>query len=886
MAWKEFVLRLRALVFRRRMDEELNEELQFHLEMQARKHRGRDVDAAEAKRQAGAQFGSVARAAEECREGRGIQFLDTLMRDMRYALRMLRQSPSFTFATIATLALAIGANTVVFGALNAVMLRPLNVPQAKSLYALQPRIGDTSLRESYPNYLDLRNRNKTFDGLAAFNITQVGLDTGQNPSWVWVEEVTGNYFDVLRIRPYLGRFFESSDEHGPNSAPYVVLSYGYWQAHFHSDDTVVGRLVRLNKHRFTVIGVAPTGFHGTILFFSPQFFVPLIDEQQFEGTDFLSARGTRALFFGAMGHLKQGVSPAAAVADLNSIGAYLNKAYPKQESPYSFSLKSPNLYGDFAGKPVRAFLTALMLLAGLILLAACANLGSLFTARACDRSREIALRLALGAGRLRVMRQLLTEALLVSLIGGAVGIWGSVNLLQWLTSWQPFPQFPINIPVSPDSKVYFFALLLALTSGFLFGAAPVWQVLRTDPNQVIKAGSIAKIGRRRISGRDFLLAAQIAVCAILVTASFVAVRGLQRSLHANFGFEPDNTMLVSTDLKVAGYSDESTPPMQKRMLDAMETIPGVKAAGMVDWVPCGMEGWKDQLVFTDRTADLRPSNAAADPSILKISPGYFRGAGTNLLAGRDVEWTDDKSAPRVAVVNEEFARELFGSAEKALDGHYKMQDGTRVQVVGIVQNGKFNSLTEKQEPAMFLPVLQWPTETWMVLRSNRDPHDLMTAIQSQLRGLDPGLPSYMETWDEAMVGVLFPSRVATVALGILGLMGAILSVTGIFGMAIYSISKRTRELGIRMALGAQRREVVQAALAHAVKLLGFGSAVGLILGILASRVLASVVYEATPRDPLVLTGVVLAMALLGLVATWIPAQRVLSIDPATLLRED
>lgn len=872
---------------RKRKSSEFKAEIESHLQLEIERLREQGFSDEEAHNRAHRAFGNVTKAQERFYESRHLLFFDHLWRDVRYAFRMLRQSPIFTFAAVATLAVAIGANAVVFGALNAVFLRPLDVPQARSLYALQPRLGDTSLQESYPNYIDLRDRNKTFDGLAAFNITQVGLDTGQNPSWVWVEEVTSNYFDVLRIRPYLGRLIEPSDEHGPDSAPYAVLAYAFWQAHFQSDATVVGRIVRLNKHPYTIIGVTPPKFHGTILFFSPQFFVPLIDEQQFDGTNFLNARGTPGLFFGAMGHLKKGVTPAAAVADLNSIGAYLNKTYPKDERPYSFSLKNPSLYGDFAGRPVRAFLTALMLLASLILLAACANLGSLFTARACDRSREIALRLALGAGRLRVMRQLFTEAIMVSLIGGAIGVWASVNLLEWLTAWQPFPQFPINIPVSPDNKVYFFALLLALVSGFLFGAAPIWQVLRTDAYQVIKAGSTAKIGRRRIPGREFLLAAQVAVCAILVTASFVAVRGLQRSLHANFGFQPQNTMLVSTDLKVAGYSDENIPPMQKRMLQAMETIPGVQSAGLADWVPCGMEGWKDALVFTDKTADLRPSHAAADASILKISPGYFRAAGTSLLAGRDVKWSDDKNAPRVAVVNQEFARELFGSADKALDGHYKMQDGTRIQVVGIVQNGKFNSVTEDQEPAMFLPLLQSPsTDAWMVVRSNRDPHDLMAAIQSRLRGLDSGLPSYMETWDEAMVGVLFPSRVATVALGILGLMGAILSITGIFGMAAYAVSKRKRELGIRIALGARRKEVLQAALGRAVRLLAFGSAAGLLLGILASRVLGAIVYEATPRDPLVLTGVVLAMALVGVLATWIPAQRALAIDPAMLLREE
>jgi predicted permease len=885
MFWKDVVLRLRALFFRRRMDEELREELQFHLEMQARKNLKDQPDPAEARRRARLQFGGVERATEECRDQRGISAIDILVKDVIFSLRMLRKSPGFTVVAVATLALAIGANAVAFGALNALILRPLNVPQADSLYAIQPRIGNNSLNVSYPNYLDLRDRNRTFDGLAAYSFGLAGLDTGENPARVWIYEVSGNYFDVLRIQPYLGRFFHSSDEHGANSAPYVVLTYAYWHTHFQEDRGVVGRRVLVNKHPFTIIGVAPPGFHGTLLFSSADFFVPMVNEEQIEGSNYLNARGNGWIFM-TMGHLKPGVAPAQAIADLNSIGSYLKKTYPKEEGILNFALARPNLYGDYLGRPVRAFLTALTLLAVLILLAACANLGSLFTARATDRSREVALRLALGAGRLRILRQLFTEALLISLMGGAAGLWGSVVLLRWLSAWQPFPQVPVSIPVEPDANVYLAALLLALASGFLFGAVPVKQILQTDPYGVIKSGSTGTVGRR-ITARDFLLVAQIAICALLVTSSMVAVRGLVSSLHGNFGFEPRNAMLVNTDLNMAGYRGDAVRAMQKRMIDAMGTIPGVKAVGLVDWAPLSMQGWYSERVFTDKTTDLRPSNAAAQPSLLKVSPDYFRAAGTALLQGRDVTWQDDEHAPRVAVVNQEFAREIFGSITGPIGRYYKLMDGTRIQVVGIVEDGKFQTLTEAAEPAMFFPLLQSPSSsTFVVVRSNEDPAQLAPAIRSKLRDLDPGLPSIVQTWKETMVLALFPSRVATVSLGILGLMGAMLSITGIFGMAAYSVSKRKRELGIRIALGAQRKEVLQAALGHAVRLLAFGAVAGLLLGILASRVLAHVVFEATPRDPLVLAGVVLAMSLLGLLATWIPAQRALSIDPAMLMREE
>jgi predicted permease len=618
------------------------------------------------------------------------------------------------------------------------------------------------------------------------------------------------------------------------------------------------------------------------LIFSADFFVPIINQDQ----SLLNARGNRWVDE-VIGHLKAGVTPAQAVADLNSIGSDLEKRYPKEDGQMSFTLEHAGLPGGGFNVAIQAFLAGLMLLAGLILLAACANLGSLLAARAADRSREVALRLALGAGPTRILRQLFTEAVLISTMGGVAGLWGSVVLLHWLSAWQPFPQYPLNMPVNPDANVYGVALLLSLASGFLFGAAPVKQVLRADPYQIIKSGLTAAAGRR-FTVRDLLLAVQIAICAVLVTSSMVAVRGLVRSLHSNFGFEPQSAMLVDTDLNMAGYSGDGVPAMQKRMLDAMASIPGVSSVGLVSVPPLQAACCAESNVFTDKTTDLTPSNVAATAIRFSISPEYLRAAGTPVLAGRNLTSHDDKNAPRVAMVNRVFASRIFGSTANVLDRYYKMDDGTRVQVVGIVDDGKYSpNITEEPRPAMFLPVLQSPsTEAWLVVRSSGNPQQLGTAIRTKLRDLDSGLPSFIQTWNAAMDAALFASRMAAVSLGILGAMGAMLSVTGIFGMAAYSVSKRLRELGIRMALGAQRKEVLQAALGRTFKLLALGSAAGLLLGILASRVLAFIVYQATPRDPLVLASVVLAMLLLGLLATWIPAQRALSIDPAMLLREE
>ncbi len=806
-----------------------------------------------------------------------------LIQDLRYVLRQLRKSPAFTLSVVLTLATAIGANAVVFGVINGLILRPLNVPQPESLYSLQ-RTSQKDNNQSYPDYRDLRDRNHSFEDLVAYSWPQVALDTGEGPTPTWGLEASGNYFDALRIQPYLGRFFHASDENGPNSAPSMVLSYAYWHSHFHDDRGVLGRIVQVNKHPFTIIGVTPAEFRGTLVIFSPNFFVPLVDCEQVDGTNYLNDRGNRALLQ-VMGHLKAGVTPAQATADLNAIGAYLEKTYPKDGSQMSFSLARPNWFGDWLGGPVAAFLAGLMLLAGLILLAACANLGSLFAARAADRSRELALRLALGSSRKRLMRNLFGEAVLVSLVGGAVGLWAGAALLRWLSAWQPFGNFPVHAPVNAGPTVYAIALLLSLISGFLFGAVPVTQVLRANPYEVVKAGSSAR-APRRIAARDVLLAVQISVCAVLVTSSMVAFRGLSRSLHGHFGFEPQNALLVSADLNMAGYTGDQVPPMQKRMLDAVSGIPGVESVGLSD--PLLLQGnIASSDVFSDRTTDLRPANAAGNVYVFHVSPDYLRAEGATLLGGRHFTWHDDKKAPRVAVVNREFARKIFGSAENAIGGYFKMPDGARVQVVGITENGKYNTLTEALQGAVFLPILQSPSvAAYLVVRSTQDPRILGPVIRNTLHRLDAALPVDLETRYDEMVPSLFPAQMATITLGVMGGIGALLAITGIFGMAAYSISKRLRELGIRVALGAQRKEVLKAALGRAFRLLAFGSAVGLLLGILASRVLALIVYEATPRDPLVLAGVVVAMAMLGLIATWIPARRALSIDPMVLLREE
>ena len=805
-----------------------------------------------------------------------------LIQDFRYAWRQVRRSPSFAITAVVTLALGIGANVVAFGVLNAALLKPLDVPQPLGLYnVVHQQQGDDN--QSYPDYVDFRSRNRTFTDMAIYRLEDGGLNTGNATYKCWYYKVSGNYFDMLGVNPKRGRFFHQSDEHGPNSAPYIVLSEQFWSRHFAANPNIEGAKVEINKHPFTVIGVAPREFHGTDLFIWPDFWMPIVNGQDYEGTDFLSRRGTRNLWI--LGRLKEDITRQQATDDLRAIARELAKENPVTDDALTARLVTAGLMGDFLGDPARSFLAGVMALAVLVLLAVCVNLASLFAARAADRRRELAIRMAVGSSRWHVLRQLLAEAVLVACVGGALGTMVSSMLLGVLTRWQPFQEFPVHVTVNPDAKLYVMALLLSVGSGIVFGLVPAQQVWATSSAQLIKSGATGTEVFPHFRLREVLLGVQIALCTLLVTASFVALRGMQRSLQAPLGFQPQGAILAATDLHMGGYKDTTAVEVQKRMLEEVARIPRVTAVGTIDETPLGTGG-SSTLVFRQGTSDFRPSNSAFAAKYYSTSPGYLAAAGTHLLVGRDFSWHDDSKAPKVAIVNEQFARSLFKTLD-ATGQRFQMSDKVSYEVVGVVENGKYDSLTESPLAAMFLPLAQNPdSDTTLVVRSQVSETEMAPEVARVLGHIDPALPFGISSWANGLGPVMFPTRVATACLGVMGLLAAILSVTGVFGLAMYSVSKRIREFGIRVALGAQSVHVMWSALRRPIVLLIWGSASGLLLGVLASQLLAQIVYEATPRDPVVFAGVTGTMTVLGLLATWIPARRALGIDPARLLREE
>lgn len=813
--------------------------------------------------------------------------MHSLIQDIRFSLRRLRKSPGFALTAILTLALGVGANVVVFSVLNALVLRPLNIPRARSVYQIsRGHAGWDS--QSYPDYADYRDRNTTFSNIAAYAFCGAGVTIPASSSQqgsvtqVWGLEASGNYFDMLGIQPALGRFYHASDERGPNSAPYVVVSYGFWHDRLNGDPHAIGSVINLNKHPYTIIGVAPASFHGTELMWWPNFWIPMVNEQDLEGSDYLKLRGDHQIEI--VGRLKAGVTPRQGVDNLTTIARQLAKIHVEDEN-LDARLVQPGLLGDGFGAPARAFLSGIMLMALLVLLAACANLASIFAARAADRGRELSIRLAVGSSRWHTIRQLLTEAIIVALLGGAAGTVLAASLLQALSSWQPLQQVPVHVIVSPDPLVYAVALILSLASGVFFGLLPARQIWKIDAAQAMKTGPVTITVFRRFTLRDVLLAIQIAICTLLVTASLVALRGMQRSLHANLGFNPQGVTLLDSDFGLAGYTNDQSVPLEKRLIDEAAKIPGVLAVGSINSIPLGINS-SDSPVFLPDATDLRDSNSLADAMYYIASPGYFRAAETHLLAGRDFTWHDDKNAPLVAIVNATFARTMFGN-KSAIGQRFKRGNKTIYEIVGVVEDGKYFNLAEEQKAAMFFPQAQdTHSEFFLVIRSQALRTDVAPSLQRIVAGIDPGLPYHIHSWPQMLEFALFPSRAATAALGLMGLLAAMLAVTGIFGMASYSVSKRLKELGIRVALGAQPAQLMRAALARPVMLLLGGSVAGLILGVMASGLLAHVVYQATPHDPLVLLGVVLTMMLLGTMATLVPARRAQSVDPARLLRED
>ncbi|HEX4785641.1 MAG TPA: ABC transporter permease [Candidatus Sulfotelmatobacter sp.] len=814
--------------------------------------------------------------------------MTNLLQDLRFALRQMRHSPGFALTAIFTLALGITANVIVFGVLQAYILRPINVPQPEQVMTLAHK-NQTYPFFSYPEVRDVRDGNTVFSGVAAHMIDNFGLEANGVTRPVWGAEVSGQYFEVVGIKPFLGRLLQRADDDHPGASDATVISWTTWKNDFDADLNIVGKTVRIDKHPYTIIGVTPEGFYGTEKIVQMDLFVPLANQASLEGVDWLESRSEPHVY--SIVRMKDGETMPEVQAELDTMAARISKEYPKEEEKLSFKLTRPGLMGEFFGAPARTFLAGVLGLAGIVLLAACANLGGLFAAHTADRTREIAIRMAIGSSRWRVIRQILVEALAISLGGGVFACMLAWIALTGLANWHPPTEYPMQFYViRPQLSLILMGLLTSALAGVAFGVMPLRQIFTTDPNEAIKSGGSQSSAGRRWAFRDVLLAAQVALCCVTVTAAFVSLRGLSKAMTMNMGINPSHAVLTKFELSQAGYSAEASEHFQKQLQEKLAHLPGVETAAYGTTTPLSMDT-SDSNVFTQQATDFKPSSRAFDAFNYWVSPGYFTAAGTALLEGRDVSFNDTLKSPAVAVVNREFARRLFQS-EDAVGRYFRNSSGQRVQIVGIAADGKYFSLTEDQEPVAFFPITQGPTaHTSFIVRMRPDSpdaatNDMAATVRNLIRNLDPAIPVRVSSaWKNQLGLTFFVSQVATVALGLFGAFGLLLSITGTFGLASYTVSKRLRELSIRVALGAQAKQILSAALGRMLILLATGSVIGMLLGVAASRVLSAIVYHASAQDPVVLGAVVLTMLLTGSLSVAGPVRRALRIDPANVLRE-
>jgi predicted permease len=600
------------------------------------------------------------------------------------------------------------------------------------------------------------------------------------------------------------------------------------------------------------------------------------------GNPWLNERATLNTWI--VGRLKPGVSTAQAEANLNAIAADLARQYPWPNEGLKFKLARPGLVGDTIRGPVKAFTAGVLALAGLVLLAACANLASLLTARTADRRREIAIRLSIGAGRGRIVRQLLTESLLLSMAGGLAGYALAIFLSSALSAWQAPMDFPVRFDVNADWRVFLFAFAISTMAGVLFGLAPARHVSRTDMNAVLKGADGGLVTGRRFAFRDILVALQVALCFVLVSGCLLSLRGLQHALTMPLGFQPRGVAVAAFELGLAGYSKPDGENFQRRALDALKQLPGVSSAAYSNSVPLSIDQ-SHNSIYPEDQPNRKPLNAR-NAVYYQVSPDFFRTMQIRLVAGRDFNWRDDPQSPLVAIVNQAFARKILYSDNPVGKRFRFGPRGPLAEVIGVVNDGKYESLTESPRPVVFKPILQsYNSTTTLLVRSALPEGQMVAQMRRAVAQLDPGLPLYGTGSLQQMLGfAFFPSQAAAVALSAFGVLAIVLAATGINGLVAYAVSRRVREIGIRMAIGARPSEVLRLVLARMAALLMAGAILGLALAIAAGQVLASVIYQASPRDPLALAAVALTMSGIGILSCWAPARRALRIDPMVALR--
>lgn len=814
-----------------------------------------------------------------------------MFKDINYGLRKLLKNPGVTLVAVITLGLGIGANTAIFSGVNAFLMRPLPVPRASELIRPMEVAEDRELNDemSYPDFLDYRAQSSSVS-IAAEDMVPAAIDTENENDVIWGQVVSANYFDVVQVNPILGRTFAPDEDKTIGGSPVLVLSHGLWQRRFGSDANIVGKKVRLNNRQYEVIGVAPDYFTGTKFALALDFWTPIsMAEELRRSPKLLEERGSH--WMNVIGRLKPGFTLDQASAELSGIATRINEAYPNNRASGTQALVMTEIDGRFEdmGKVFKSGGAIAMAIVGLILLIACANVANLMLARAAARRKEIGIRLALGASRVRLIRQLLTESLLLSILGGGLGLLLAVWVTKLMDGFVPVLEYTILKDFfALDSRALVFTLVVSLVTGLIFGLAPAWHSSNPEVVPVLKGlPEVPQRGRMgRFTLRNCLVVAQVALSLMVLVCGGLFIKSFRKAQTMDPGFNNPNGLLVSLSPQLVGYDNEQTRNFYKQLVERTRNVPGVEAAAMARLMPLGDSSNSNGPVLKEGETLPRGSSGRTIMTNV-IGPGYFKTMQIPFVEGRDFDERDQPKTQSAIVINQRMA-EMLWPGESAVGKRVFIGTESRdaLEVVGVVKTGKYRSLAEDPRPYIYYSMTQFrPGNMVLIVRSGVDPRGLVGSIRTEVQALDRAVPiSAVKTMNQHLTYALWaPNMAASFSLAF-GVLAVLLSAVGLYSVMAYVVSQRTREVGIRMALGAERRDVMKMITKQGMWLAGAGVVIGLLLALVLVRVLSSLLIGISGYDITIFVIVPLLLVVVALIACYLPARRATKVDPLIALR--
>jgi macrolide transport system ATP-binding/permease protein len=878
--------RLAALFRRRRLNEDLDEELRSHLAMAVEINVRNGMSEEEARREALRSFGGVEQTKESYREQRGLPMIETTLQDLRYGLRMLRRSPGFSALAILCLTLGIGANAAVFSWIEGVLLRPYPlVEHQERMLAVSGTERGTAGHDavSWPDFLDFQKNCTLIDAFIAEKISGASLSIGDRAEWATGSVVSANYFDALGIRPMLGRGFEPAENSGRNGHPVVVISYQMWRNRFHGDPEIIGKTQMFNNVRYSIVGVAPKGFYGTFVGYAFQFWVPASMQETFDSTGYkLEDRGAR--WIEGFVRLKPGVTREQAQQEISAVAQRLEATYPETNRGRGIKLfplyQTPfNNAGALA--PTLGIALAVVVF---VLLIACANVSNLLLVRSFARRHEMTVRLAIGAGRGRLVKQLFTEGLILSMFaaaGGLVMAYWCRNLLVRLIPWRGVPMY---LAGELDWRVFALSAGVCIFSTLLFAMVPALQSGKVDLAAALKADSAGVVGSRGKAWiRSTLVVVQVSLSFLLLVGAGLVVESLQAIRKASPGFSTDNVLVTAVNLFSAGYDVPRARNFQDQLMERVQALPGVESAAYSRIVPFSYRSYSSAPIAVDGYQPPRDEQPAA--AYDEVSPGYLATVGIPLVSGREFRRTDDEAAPPVAIVNEVMAAQFWRGANPV--GSRLQVKGRWMQVVGVAKVAKYRNFLETPKPFFYVPLRQnFSTLVGLNIRTSQTAQPLAAALAREVHALDADLAlEEVNTMREQVDRTTSSQRIAVMLLGVFGGLAVLLAAVGLYGVMSYSVSQSTRELGLRMALGARGSDVLRLVMSQGLALTLAGVVLGAAAALGTTRLLGYLLYNVGPRDPLAFGAAFAVMAMASLAACFFPAWRATRTDPVRALRD-